>query len=76
MLDAYLMMLHLWLYQHFLLHVQMYEIYRGVKEKHRDKYASYREEMYHAGNSIWRTYLYVTARLNMRLTETLTPPTA
>ncbi len=76
MLDSYLMKLHLWLYQHFLLHVQMYEIYRGVKEKHREKYATYCEEMRYAEKSIWRTYLYVTGHLNMRLSETLTPPTA
>lgn len=76
MLDSYLMQLHLWLYQHWLMHGHMYEIYNGMKLKARDKYAAYREEMHHAENSIWRTFLYVTARLNMRLTETLTPPTA
>ena len=67
MSDVYLMKLHLWLFQHWLFHAHMYGIYNGVKEK---------EEMHNAENSIWRTFIYCTARLNMRLTETLTPPTA
>lgn len=76
MLDSYLMKLHLWLFQHWLFHAHMYGIYNGVKEKARDKYEKEKEEMHNAENSIWRTFLYCTARLNMRLTETLTPPTA
>lgn len=76
MLDAYLMKLHLWLYKHWLLHAHMYEIYNGMKLKARDKYATDREEMHHAVISIWSTFLYISARLNMSLTETLTPPTA
>ncbi len=76
MLDSILMLLHLWLYQHWLLHAHMYEVYNGFKPKERDKYATLREEMHHAETSIWSTFLYCSARLNMRLTETLTPPTA
>lgn len=76
MLDSILMQLHLWLYQHWLLHAHMYEVYNGMKPKARDKYAADREEMHYAENSIWSTFLYCSARLNMRLTETLTPPTA
>lgn len=80
MLDSILMLLHLWLYQHWLLHAHMYDVYNGFyhdfKSKDRDKYATDREEMHHAETSIWSTFLYCSARLNMRLTETLTPPTA
>lgn len=76
MLDSYLMRLHLWLYQHWLLHEQMYNIYNGMKPKVRDKYATEREEMHHATESIWSAFIYCSSRLNMILTETLTPPTA
>lgn len=77
MLDSILMLLHLWLYQHWLLHAHMRDLYfNGLLTGERRENDTLRKERNHAEISIWQTYSYCSERLNMKHTETLTPPTA
>lgn len=84
MLDSILMLLHLWLYQHWLLYVHMRDLYSHmrsfyVKDLRSGEFRendTLRKERIHAEISIWQTYSYCSERLNMKYAETILPPTA
>ena len=76
MFDALIYSLHLWLYEHWLLHSHMHDLYKNQKPAARERSKETCAELHKPETSIWQTYLHTGLVLIVPCNEWCTPPTA